>query len=68
MAGTRPVQNTAKRKKTVSFVIRDEVETQHRGGVNALQLDRATGRLFTAGRDSVIRCWNVESRNSVSFH
>uniref|UniRef100_A0A6I8RD51 WD repeat-containing protein 48 n=1 Tax=Xenopus tropicalis TaxID=8364 RepID=A0A6I8RD51_XENTR len=43
----------------VSYVIRDEVEKYNRNGVNALQLDPALNRLFTAGRDSIIRIWNV---------
>lgn len=62
MAASRLSQNVTKRKKTVSFVIRSEVERQHRAGVNALQLDARTGRLFSAGRDSVIRCWDVDMR------
>ncbi len=61
MAASRLSQNTSKRKKTVSFVIRNEIERQHRAGVNALQLDADNGRLFSAGRDSVIRCWNAGS-------
>jgi len=40
-------------------VIRDEVEKYNRNGVNALQLDPALNRLFTAGRDSIIRIWSV---------
>lgn len=48
-----------RRKVTMSFVIRDEEEPLHRSGVNALQLDRHTGRLYSAGRDSIIRCWNT---------
>ncbi|KAK1332580.1 hypothetical protein QTO34_007263 [Cnephaeus nilssonii] len=53
-------QNTAGRRKVqVSYVIRDEVEKYNRNGVNALQLDPALNRLFTAGRDSIIRIWSV---------
>lgn len=48
-----------RRKVTISFVIRDEEEPLHRSGVNALQLDQHTGRLYSAGRDSIIRCWNT---------
>lgn len=40
-------------------MIRDEVEKYNRNGVNALQLDPALNRLFTAGRDSIIRIWSV---------
>lgn len=43
----------------MSYVIRDEVEKYNRNGVNALQLDPALNRLFTAGRDSIIRIWSV---------
>uniref|UniRef100_A0A2K6FIV7 WD repeat-containing protein 48 n=1 Tax=Propithecus coquereli TaxID=379532 RepID=A0A2K6FIV7_PROCO len=46
-------------KERVSYVIRDEVEKYNRNGVNALQLDPALNRLFTAGRDSIIRIWSV---------
>uniref|UniRef100_A0A8C8HL63 WD repeat-containing protein 48 n=1 Tax=Oncorhynchus tshawytscha TaxID=74940 RepID=A0A8C8HL63_ONCTS len=53
-------QNAAGRRKVqVSYVIRDEVEKHNRNGVNALQLDPALNRLFTAGRDSIIRIWSV---------
>uniref|UniRef100_A0A8C1FQB0 WD repeat-containing protein 48 n=1 Tax=Cyprinus carpio carpio TaxID=630221 RepID=A0A8C1FQB0_CYPCA len=53
-------QNAAGRRKVqVSYVIREEVEKYNRNGVNALQLDPALNRLFTAGRDSIIRIWSV---------
>uniref|UniRef100_A0AAY4AMB0 WD repeat-containing protein 48 n=1 Tax=Denticeps clupeoides TaxID=299321 RepID=A0AAY4AMB0_9TELE len=48
-----------RRKVQVSYVIRDEVEKYNRNGVNALQLDPLLNRLFTAGRDSIIRIWSV---------
>lgn len=49
------------RKKTqVSFVIRDEEEPLSRSGINALQHDPITNRLFTAGRDSIIRIWQCD--------
>lgn len=54
----------------VSYVIRDEVEKYNRNGVNALQLDPALNRLFTAGRDSIIRIWSVNQhkvRQGLSF-
>lgn len=49
------------RKVSVSYVIREEEEKLNRSGVNALQIDAANNRLFTAGRDSIIRCWDVSS-------
>lgn len=48
-----------RKKVQVSFVIRDEVEKYHRSGVNSLQYDGYLGRLYSAGRDSIIRIWNV---------
>jgi WD40 repeat protein len=38
---------------------REEKENCHRAGVNSLQYDHALKRLYSAGRDSVIRTWNV---------
>ncbi|TRY75454.1 hypothetical protein TCAL_07104 [Tigriopus californicus] len=52
MAGRKKVQ--------VSFVIRDEGERCHRAGINSLQYDPTVNRLYTAGRDSIIRIWNVQ--------
>ena len=52
----------ATRKKVqVSFVIRDEGERCHRAGINSLQYDPYLKRLYTAGRDSIIRIWNVQN-------
>ncbi|KAG8182664.1 hypothetical protein JTE90_019689 [Oedothorax gibbosus] len=50
-----------RKKVQVSFVIRDEVEKYHRSGVNSLQYDSYLGRLYSAGRDSIIRIWNVRN-------
>ncbi|GFY37751.1 WD repeat-containing protein 48 [Trichonephila inaurata madagascariensis] len=50
-----------RKKVQVSFVIRDEVEKYHRSGVNSLQYDGYLGRLYSAGRDSIIRIWNVRN-------
>ncbi|KAA3676222.1 WD repeat-containing protein 48 [Paragonimus westermani] len=51
---------SGRKKIQLSFFIRDEVEPKNRSGVNALQYDTSTDRLFTAGRDSVIRIWNAQ--------
>ena len=51
----------------VSYVIRDEVEKCNRNGVNALQLDPALNRLFTAGRDSIIRIWSINQHRVCMF-
>uniref|UniRef100_A0A0B6ZUX5 Uncharacterized protein n=1 Tax=Arion vulgaris TaxID=1028688 RepID=A0A0B6ZUX5_9EUPU len=53
--------STNQGRKKVSFVIRDEVERCHRSGVNALQFDPYLSRLYSAGRDSIIRIWNTRT-------
>ncbi|KAK3087830.1 hypothetical protein FSP39_011232 [Pinctada imbricata] len=60
---SRPTSREHYANKTiqVSFVIRDEVERYHRSGVNALQFDPALRRLYSAGRDSIIRIWNTQT-------
>ena len=57
-----------KRKVAVSFSIRNEVEPQNRLGINALQYDPKLNRLFTAGRDSIIRCWNSDGNEKPYLH
>ena len=49
------------RKVTISYVIREEEEKLNRSGINALQIDALGNRLYTAGRDSIVRCWNISS-------
>lgn len=51
-----------KKKIALSYVIRDEIERHHRSGVNSLQFDSTNGRLYSAGRDSIIRIWNTRSQ------
>lgn len=50
---------SGKPKMKVSFIIRDENEHRHRAAVSALQYDAPTGRLFSAGSDTIIRMWKV---------
>ncbi|XP_044727853.1 WD repeat-containing protein 48 homolog [Chrysoperla carnea] len=54
------MSQTGRKKVQVSFVIRDAEEKRHRSGINSLQVDPALGRLYTAGRDSIIRVWNKD--------
>ncbi|XP_040156212.1 WD repeat-containing protein 48 homolog [Anopheles arabiensis] len=53
-----------RKKMQVAFVIRDAEEKRHRNGVNALQLDSINGRLYSAGRDGIIRLWNSTQTSS----
>ncbi|CAH0752631.1 unnamed protein product [Bemisia tabaci] len=62
MALTHKAGGQGGRKKVqVSFVIREEEEKQHRAGVNSLQYDPLLDRLYSAGRDSIIRIWNCKN-------
>ncbi|XP_031619690.1 WD repeat-containing protein 48 homolog [Contarinia nasturtii] len=58
MMMTNKSSQITRKKMQVSFVIRDAEEKRHRNGVNALQLDQNNGRLYSAGRDAIIRVWN----------
>eukprot|EP00124_Ichthyophonus_hoferi_P001501 Ihof_evm11s79 gene=Ihof_evmTU11s79 len=47
-------------KVRVSFVLRaHNCDAQHRFGVNALKVDSERGLLYTAGRDAIIRTWDI---------
>ncbi|OQR71479.1 WD repeat-containing protein 48-like [Tropilaelaps mercedesae] len=52
----------ARKKSQLSFVIREPQEREHRSGINSLQFDPHLGLLYSAGRDSIIRVWNVGKR------
>lgn len=58
--GHQSLSSSSSRKKmTLSYVIRCPEERYHRSGINSLQYDSNSGRLYSAGRDSIIRIWNV---------
>ncbi|KAL5289332.1 WDR48 family protein [Megaselia abdita] len=57
-------KNCHRKKMNVSFVIRDSEEKQHRNGINSLQIDQNTGKLYSAGRDAIIRVWNTKNIDS----
>ena len=48
-----------KKRMSVSYTIRDVKEPLNRAGVNALAVDHAKKLLYTAGRDAIIRCWDI---------
>lgn len=58
MAYHKQNQHASKKKISISYVIRDEEERCHRSGVNSLKYDPYLDRLYTAGRDAVIRIWD----------
>ncbi|KAK4468616.1 hypothetical protein MN116_007806 [Schistosoma mekongi] len=60
--------NVCRKKGRLSFFIRAEIEPKNRSGVNSLQYDPYTDRLFTAGRDSVIRVWNTKRPSDPLVH
>jgi WD repeat-containing protein 48 len=53
-----------KKRVQLSFLIRNENERLHRGGINALRYDPKNDRLYTAGRDSIIRAWDCKRYGS----
>ncbi|TKR57585.1 hypothetical protein L596_030269 [Steinernema carpocapsae] len=57
-----------KKKVQISMTIREEHEPMHRAAVNSIQFDRQTGRLFTAGSDTIIRVWNTSHLNASDSH
>lgn len=44
-------------------MIRESEEKRHKRGVNALQLDHNNGRMFSCGRDAIIRIHNTNASN-----
>ena len=62
--GSSGGHSTSRKKISVSFVIRDVEEKLNRAGVNAIRFDAANRHLYTAGRDSIIRCWDTSNSNS----
>ncbi|XP_049836290.1 WD repeat-containing protein 48 [Schistocerca gregaria] len=61
MATHKSGGQSGRKKVQVSFVIRDEIEKRHRAGVNSLQYDPHLQRLYSAGRDSIVRIWNCRN-------
>jgi len=53
-------QHANKKKISISYIIREKEEKCHRSGVNSLQYDPYLNRLYSAGRDSVIRIWGFQ--------
>ena len=47
---------------------RDPDDPWNRSGVNALQIDPLARRLYTAGRDSIIRTWDISDNKEVDAH
>ncbi|XP_060865611.1 WD repeat-containing protein 48 [Metopolophium dirhodum] len=56
-----------RKKVQISFVIRDEEERRHRAGINSLQLDSKQGILYSAGRDGIIRQWDVRDNVEATY-
>ena len=61
--GTKVIsgRGISRRKVAVSFILRDKLEKLNRSGVNKLRIDPTNHLLYTAGRDSVIRSWDIEN-------
>ena len=58
--------STLSRKKVaLTYVIRDKCEKLNRSGVNKLLLDNEKKWLYSAGRDAIVRCWDVSNDDYV---
>eukprot|EP00041_Stephanoeca_diplocostata_P023635 m.586179 g.586179 ORF g.586179 m.586179 type:complete len:740 (+) comp22340_c0_seq4:151-2370(+) len=54
------------KRMRVTYQVRDSgPDGDFRGGINALQLDETRKRLFSGGRDAVVREWDVSGTRSV---
>lgn len=60
MANLKAGGPTNRKKVQVSMVICEAEEKKHRSGVNALQFDASLSRLFSAGRDGIVRVYEQE--------
>lgn len=58
------VSGSAKKRLSVSYTIRDVSEPLNRAGINALAVDHSQKLLYTAGRDAIIRCWDISDARS----
>jgi WD40 repeat protein len=39
----------------------------HCFAVNAFDVDESKQRLYTAGRDSTVKCWNIAAQNEINY-
>ncbi|KAL3265473.1 hypothetical protein HHI36_009677 [Cryptolaemus montrouzieri] len=60
MSNLKAGSQNNRKKVQVSMVICEPEEKRHRSGVNALQIDPVLDRLYSAGRDSIIRVFEHE--------
>ena len=67
MAQGSKARSASRKKIAISFVIRDVEEKFNRAGVNAIRVDPTNQILYTAGRDSIIRAWNIRDSDKGSI-
>ncbi len=63
-SGQASIHGLVRRKVAVSYVLRDVEEKLNRSGVNKLRIDHTNKLLYTAGRDSIIRSWDISQNES----
>ena len=63
-SGGGAIRSVSRRKVAISYVIRDVEEKLHRSGVNKLCFDHTHQQLYTAGRDSIIRSWDLSQQEN----
>ena len=55
---------SSKRKVSVTYTLREKREPLNRSGVNQIRVDSDNKKIYTAGRDSIIRCWDLSELSS----
>ena len=64
-SGMGSIRSAGRRKVAISYVIRGTEEKMNRSGVNALHIDTTNSLLYSAGRDAIIRSWDISQSDKI---
>lgn len=64
-SGVGSIRSVGQRKVAISYVIRGTEEKMNRSGVNALHIDTSNNLLYSAGRDAIIRSWDISQSDKM---
>ena len=61
-------QMTRRQKTRISYVIRDSYDSlQHRQGINTLAIDHESGLLYSGGRDTMVKKWDLNADQELNL-